>query len=126
MSNILIVEPDKVLADTYADFLRHNGHDTRVAATAQEAIHAADDLRPDLVLLEVQLVAHSGIEFLYEFRSYEDWRSVPVIILSTVPPSEFRQMSDSLMEQLGVSSYRYKPRTNLKELLGVVNAVVRA
>lgn len=124
MSNILIVEPDKILADTYADFLRHAGHTVQVTTTAQAAIHTADGLRPDLVLLEIQLVAHSGIEFLYEFRSYEDWQAVPVVILSTIPPSEFRQMSDSLMEQLSVSSYHYKPRTDLRELLRVVNAVV--
>ena len=114
--NILLIEPDFVLARTYRAALALDGHMVRVAATAQAAIQEADDCRPDLVLLELQLVSHSGIEFLYEFRSYPDWQNVPVVVVSTVPPGEFADSWALLKNELGVSAYRYKPRTSLKAL----------
>jgi DNA-binding response OmpR family regulator len=120
MANVLIIEPDLVLARTYTSALTRAGHAVQLATTAQEAISLADDVRPDLVLLELQLVAHSGVEFLYEFRSYADWQSVPVAILSTVPPAEFRSCREVLYNQLGVKEYYYKPHTNLKKLVQIV------
>jgi len=118
---ILLVEPDVLLARTYARALEQAGHAVNVAGTAQTAIHAADDTTPDLVVLEMQLVSHSGIEFLYEFRSYDDWRKVPVLALSQVPPGEFMGTWELLQSELGVQKYLYKPRTTLAKLLKTVD-----
>jgi DNA-binding response OmpR family regulator len=124
MARILLVEPDAVLADTYAQAFEHVGHEIRLATTAQAAIDKADDACPDIVVLELQLVTHSGIEFLYEFRSYPEWQNVPVIILSHVPPAEFAASYNMLRHQLGVEVYHYKPHTNLRKLLRSVEAVL--
>lgn len=70
--------------------------------------------------MELQLVGHSGIEFLYEFRSYPDWQNVPLIIHTHVPPSEFAGARDLLMKELGAHTYLYKPHTSLKKLLGTI------
>ena len=121
MANVLLIEPDRVLARTYAQALTHAGHKVSIAATAQAAIDAADECTPDVVLLELQLVAHSGIEFLYEFRSYPDWQQVPAIILSTVPPAEFNQSIEGMTKRLGVRAYCYKPNTTLKTLAQAVS-----
>lgn len=120
---IILLEPDKVLADTYRQALIHAGHKVTMCATAQAAIFAAEDLSPDMVIVELQLTAHSGIEFLYEFRSYDDWVTVPVIVLSNVPAGEFNGSWDMLREQLGVRAYHYKPVTSLQALLRSVQAV---
>jgi DNA-binding response OmpR family regulator len=82
---------------------------------------SADVIQPDLVILELQLVEHSGIEFLYEFRSYTDWQQVPVIIQSQVPPAEFADSWQLLHDELGVRGYLYKPRTSLTQLLASIN-----
>jgi DNA-binding response OmpR family regulator len=119
MARLLIVEPDVRLAAVYARALERQ-HDVSAATTAQEAILQADGIKPDLVLLELQLSSHSGIEFLYEFRSYADWRSVPVIILSSVPPSGLAASQKLLHDRLGVVAYHYKPRTSLQVLLHAV------
>jgi DNA-binding response OmpR family regulator len=118
---ILLVEPDVVLAKTYIRALEHAGHKVIAAGTAQAAIHAADIRTPDLVILEMQLVSHSGIEFLYEFRSYEDWREIPVLAHSQVPMAEFVDTWELLQTELGVAKYLYKPRTTLAKLLQTVN-----
>jgi len=120
MADILLIEPDLVLAETYLQALSSAGHSVGLCTSAQSAVLVADQARPDLVLLELQLVTHSGIEFLYEFRSYPDWHDVPVIIHSAVPPQEFESSWPLLHGQLGVADYLYKPRTSLAELVGAV------
>jgi DNA-binding response OmpR family regulator len=119
---IILLEPDKVLADTYRQALKQAHHKVTMCASAQAAIFAADELKPDVVILELQLVGHSGIEFLYEFRSYEDWQTVPVIILTNVPAGEFSASWDLLKNDLGVTAYHYKPLTSLRALLRSVAA----
>lgn len=118
--NILLVEPDTVLAQIYQAALVGQGHRVRTAATAQAAIHAADQYQPELIILELQLVSHSGIEFLYELRSYSEWRDIPVLVLSHVPPTEFVDSWELLHSELGVHTYLYKPRTTLAKLLRTV------
>lgn len=121
MAQILLIEPDHVLAETYQLALEAAGHTVSVCATAQTAVQSADQVKPDLVILEIQLVEHSGIEFLYEFRSYPDWQNIPVLIQSQVPPSEFSDNLELLKNELYVVNYLYKPQTNLKKLLETIN-----
>ncbi len=118
---ILLIEPDKVLAKTYQQSLASAGHEVVIAHGAQPAITAADGQQPDLVILELQLIEHSGIEFLYEFRSYDDWQATPVLILSQIPPGEFSASWPLLKGELGVNHYFYKPHTTLRQLLGAVS-----
>jgi DNA-binding response OmpR family regulator len=120
---IVLIEPDKVLADTYREALTYAGHTVVVSPGAQEAIFTADELQPDVVVMELQLTAHSGIEFLYEFRSYDDWVNVPVILLTNVPAGEFAGSWDILREQLGIKAYHYKPLTTLQTLLRSVDSL---
>lgn len=121
---VLLVEPDVVLGEIFAKALEAKGYVVERVAGAQEAVIAADDNRPDLVICELQLVGHSGIEFLYEFRSYADWQDIPVIVLSTVPPLEFNGSRIGLKEQLGVETYLYKPATSIAEMLRVVGEAI--
>lgn len=120
MSRILMIEPDSKLAGVYAAALQLRGHDVDMCRLAQEAISQADACKPDLVLLELGLTAHGGIEFLYEFRSYADWRTVPVIIVSHIPADSFSGSRDVLERQLGVTAYHYKPRLSLRTLVSEV------
>lgn len=120
---IVLLEPDKVLADTYRQALMQDGHRVVMCASAQAAVFAADELRPDLVIMELQLTGHSGIEFLYEFRSYDDWAAVPVLVLTNVPAGEFSGSWDLLRDQLQVQAYHYKPLTSLRTLLRSVNSL---
>lgn len=121
--HILLIEPDRLLAETYRRTLKSQGHSVMICASAQTAIYGADEHRPDLVILELQLIGHSGIEFLYEFRSYPDWQAVPVLIFSAVPAGEFTGSWQLLKRELGVRAYLYKPLTSLASLLRSVNDV---
>lgn len=128
MSNVLLIEPNKVLANVYSAALTDVGYTVRTCATAQTALIAADEMCPDVVVMELQLVAHSGVEFLYEFRSYADWQSIPVIVHTQISPTQHGKSLVAARQQFGIVEYLYKPLTDLPALLRAVQdtAVVRS
>ncbi len=121
MAQILLIEPDRLLAATYQQALEAVGHQVTICAGAQAAIQAADLTRPDIIILELQLVRHSGVEFLYEFRSYLDWQTIPVVVQSYIPPAEFMGSQQLLRDELGMTAYLYKPQTSLQQLVAAVH-----
>lgn len=121
MPRILILEPNRLLAEMYCRALEHVGYDTISVASGQAAVDSADETTPDLIVLELQLPAHNGFEFLYEFRSYTDWQRVPVIINTNIPLSTIGSVAESLFSELGIRAWHYKPETNLQLLIRSVS-----
>lgn len=117
MKNVLLIEPNTSLAQTYAKALQYAGCQVAHTTNAQDAVDIADKNAPDLIILELQLAAHSGVEFLHEFRSYTEWQNVPVIVNTAIPPTHTAPIKNVLVKELGVRAVLYKPRTTLKELL---------
>lgn len=117
--HVLLVEPDVVLARTYVAALRTKGYTVQHVASAQAAITQADAQTPDVVIVELQLAAHSGAAFLYEFRSYTDWLHVPIIVQTVIPPDQLQIVAESLQE-LGVVACLYKPQTTLQKMVRAV------
>lgn len=123
MAKILLLEPDVILARQYETALLGAGHTVAVCHDAQGAILGADAVPPDLVILEVLLAAHSGVEFLYEFRSYGEWQHIPALILSRAQADELAADQD-LQRSLGVHAVLYKPDVTLEKLVQVVGRTV--
>lgn len=120
---VLLIEPDQLLADTYCAVLEKAGHRVACARSAQQAVYTADEQMPDVIVLEPQLPRHNGIEFLYELKSYTEWQHVPVIILTSLTPAAF-ELSPVLRTQLGVVSVLGKSRTSLERLCQEVTKLV--
>jgi len=123
MAQILVVEPDTILRKQYLRALTEAGHRVDLASDAQGAVHAINENRPDLIVVELQLQRHNGIEFLYELRSYADWLEIPVVVFSVVPQQE-SGLRGVMAQKLGIVDYLYKPTTNLDKLLKSVNRQV--
>ncbi len=121
--HVLLIEPDTLLADSYRRAFKTAGYTVAAVRSAQSAVHAADEQVPDVVVLELQLPRHNGVEFLYEFRSYPEWLEVPVVIHSFTPPSEYASAA-TLERELGVRRCLYKPETSLADLCAAVQALV--
>lgn len=119
---IILIEPDRILAATYVRSLKRAGHVVRHAVAAEQAIQMADSKRPDVVILSLELARHNGVEFLYEFRSYTEWQDVPVVALASLPMSEL--LGDGILrQQLGVEAVLVRSQTHAEDL---VRAVERA
>jgi CheY-like chemotaxis protein len=122
---VLLLEPDRVQAACYREALERAGHQVAHACSAQAAVQLADGQMPDVVVMELQIPGHNGVEFLYEFRSYQEWLRVPVVVYSFVRPHELKR-SPTTMNELGVVTILYKPKTSLMQLCAAVRSVVPA
>lgn len=121
MAYVLLIEPNTLLAGTYMQAMQGAGHEVTHSVGAQAAILAADQRTPDVVVLELQLPVHNGVEFLQEFRSYPEWQDVPVIVHTVIPPQRLVNSRAALKRDLGVETVVYKPRISLRNLLRLVH-----
>jgi DNA-binding response OmpR family regulator len=122
MQHVLLLEPNTLLTATYTAIFEHEGFTVSVAAGAQAGIHAADAQRPDVIVLELQLPRHNGVEFLHELRSYPEWQNIPVIVHTSLPPAKTEPSREVLQTSLGVAAVLYKHATSLADLVRAVRA----
>lgn len=116
MSRILLIEPAEDMGQLIKRAILDSGHEVDWQKDAQKAVHSADESVPDVVVLELAMPGHNGVEFLHEFRSYTEWMDIPVIVYSQIAPD--RSMTGKrLMNSLGIIEYLYKPTTRLNKLL---------
>ncbi len=123
MALILIIEPDRTLGKIYRQALEADGHKVSLCQNAQSAINAVDENPPRLIILELELATHNGIEFLYELRSYSEWQTIPVLILSHVTPARSARQPRAWGD-LNIVGYMYKPTTKLSKLISKVNLIL--
>ncbi len=83
---ILIVEDEKVVADTLGTILSSHGYDTRIAYSAEAAIQAISQWPPHLAILDVMLPKMNGIEFALMLK--ERFASCQVLLFSGQPSVE--------------------------------------
>jgi two-component system OmpR family response regulator len=115
---LLVVDDEKVLVDLLSDALRFAGYEVHAAATGLEALRVAADVRPDLVVLDVNLPDLDGFEVCRRLRA--DGDQVPVIFLTARDdPSDLRTGFTR-----GGDDYVTKP-FSLEELRFRIEAVLR-
>ena len=120
--SILLIEPDILLGKRYAHALTGHGHKIRRATNAQDAITSLDSHLPDLILLEISMQDHNGIEFLYELHSYADTAKIPILLLTNVAYDDLG-ISDQLGKQFSIAGYCYKPKTTVTKLAQEVASI---
>ncbi|MFO0887394.1 MAG: response regulator [Candidatus Saccharimonadales bacterium] len=117
-TNVLVVEPDELLAKTYRRILTDSGYYVRSSTNAQDAIIDIDSTKPDVILVEIQLRLHNGIELLNEIRSYPDLSEIPIIVLTYVPEASFSSLLND--KQLKIVKYLYKSQATHQDILFAV------
>jgi CheY-like chemotaxis protein len=65
---VLLVDDNRDSVETLSMLLRIKGHDARIAGSGEEAIAAADEYQPNVVLLDLSLPGMDGYEVAQELR----------------------------------------------------------
>jgi DNA-binding response OmpR family regulator len=114
--HIFLLESDRRLATILQKSLSARGCTVQTFIEADAAIAAADVSKPDIVIMELSLAGHSGLEFLYEFRTYNDWQDIPVIVYSSMLLDRaVREAMD--WKLLNIADYLYKPDVSVQQLV---------
>ncbi len=78
-ASILVVDDTTENLHLLTEELRSEGYEVRPVLTGEQAIHAALNCPPDLVLLDIMMPEMNGYEVLKELKSHEETMGVPVI-----------------------------------------------
>jgi len=66
MHKILVVDDERLTADTLGLIFRKRGFGVQVAYTVDQALQSALDFQPDLILCDISMPRRDGIELLEE------------------------------------------------------------
>ncbi len=117
---ILVVDDEPDITALVAYHLAKAGYRVSTAATGPDALSAAREERPDVVVLDLMLPGSSGYEVLAEMRQREETRDVGVILLTAR-----RDETDRIRGlTLGADDYLTKPFSP-QELALRVGALLR-
>jgi two-component system KDP operon response regulator KdpE len=116
-ANILVVDDEPQIRRVLRSTLSFRGYTISEVASGEEAIELAPKLKPDLILLDVNLPGMSGIETCREIRRSSD---APIIML-TVRSAERDKV---VALDAGADDYVTKP-FGIEELLARIRASLR-
>ncbi|MFQ5471690.1 MAG: response regulator transcription factor [Dehalococcoidia bacterium] len=117
MARVLVVEDEVNIADVIRRGLVYKGYEVDVAHTGSDALRAARENLPDLVILDLMLPDMDGVDVCQRLRAADD---VPIIMLTA------RDATSDKVQGLeaGADDYMTKP-FEFDELVARVNAAIR-
>jgi CheY-like chemotaxis protein len=85
MANVLVVDDDPDLGETFAEVLAALGHTTRLAHNGREAITCVLDETPDLIVSDVEMPVLTGPEMASEIYVLNTGlEQIPIILVSGI------------------------------------------
>jgi len=118
---ILVVENDPTSLKLTAEVLQMDGHVVMLAISADQAIESIKTVRPDVILLDLNLPNVEGLAVARQCRKDHSMRRVPIVAVTAYPLNYARE--DALAA--GCDDYIQKPintRTLAKRLEELVAA----
>ena len=104
---MLFVEDDPTVAQMYRLKLELDGYQVIMAKDGEEGLRLANEIKPDLVFLDIRLPKVDGFAVLEVLRSRDETRNVPVVILSNYGEQELVERG----LKLGALEYLIKSQT---------------
>lgn len=110
---ILLVEDDDALAAVYQTRLQAEGFDIRRAPNGEDALAAAVEYKPDLVLLDVMMAKVSGFDVLDILRNTPETSNVKIVMLTALSQDQDKERAQSL----GVDDYLVKSQVVIADVV---------
>ena len=121
MPRVLIVDDNQQNAELLEAHLDGTGYETRLATNGEDAIRAAKEWTPDVVLLDVMMPKVSGFEVCKALRADPATRAAGVLMITALDqPTDIERAVD-----VGTDDFVTRP-INKNELLVRVKALLAA
>jgi len=120
MRKILLVDDEKNIRLVVGKSLEKAGYDVIYAVDGVDAVEKANEVNPDLVLLDLRLPKMNGFLVLEALKSDAATEEIPVVIVSALSEEDDIQKTISL----GAEDFLVKP-INQSDLLNAVEKNIR-
>jgi DNA-binding response OmpR family regulator len=104
-AKILVVDDEESVRQLFQIVLKHEGYEVLLAANGAEALIAAHNEQPDIIILDWMMPMLDGLAVLQQLRKDEVTAHIPIVML-TAKQSE-NDMSAALVS--GADVYLTKP-----------------
>lgn len=82
MARLLLIDDDPAVSATLARMLAFYGHAVTRSETAEAGLAAAEESRPDAVILDLKMPGMGGLEFLTRLRASSELGDLPVGVIT--------------------------------------------
>ena len=119
-AKVLVADDDAALVSTLSWILKDHGLQVVTVPNGENLLERLHEERPDLVLLDIMMPKVDGLQLLERIRAEPQWRDLPVLMVSSMPPE------DGTVRSLEIGANDFIPKPfRMKELLARVDAHLR-
>jgi two-component system cell cycle response regulator DivK len=125
LAKILIVEDNALNVKLFCDLLAAHGHEPEAVTDSRQAMDAAHDFAPDLVITDIQLPHVTGLDLIRMIRADDQLSEVPIMAVTA-----YSAIGDEeRIRAAGAQAYVAKPISVMRfaqtvdELLGTAQKV---
>ncbi len=122
MPTIMVVDDSLSQRRALEQLLSDVGYKVRTARDGIEAVNLLAQVKPDLVLTDLEMPRMNGIELTAHIRAQSSLRRLPVIMITSRTTQKHRQMA----EEAGIDFYLAKPVRDEDLLVKVRNLLEKA
>lgn len=115
---VLVAEDDKYYANIYRTKLTKEGYQVVIAKNGEEALKAAQERKPALILLDLVMPVMDGFEALKQLKADVNLKSVKVVVLSNLGQDEDVKKAKAL----GAVDYLIKTNLSITEMMNKVKS----
>ncbi len=116
---ILLAEDNRANILTIGEYLESYGYRIVIAHDGLEAIEKAEEMNPDIILMDIQMPIMDGLEAIRRLRENPRFRSTPTIALTALAMPGDRERCLAA----GANEYMSKP-VGLRKLLYTINEML--
>jgi CheY-like chemotaxis protein len=120
-SKLLLVDDDPLFLRYLATLFPRKEYEVVTASNGQEAVKHARRLKPDLIVLDLDMPKPDGIETCKILKADEATKQIPVVILTATEDLELNQKSFDAGAQVTVLK-----SVNRDRLANIVDVVLQA
>ena len=117
---ILIVDDEPGIVRLLSMRLEANGYETFGAYDSYQGLKTAKDVKPDLIILDLQMPAGGGVHIFENLKASVYTETIPIIFMTGFVDKEVKQ----LVMEIGADGFFTKPFNSvellkkIKELIG--------
>ncbi len=117
---VMVVDDSLTVRRVTQRLLERSGYEVMLAKDGVDALRQLQDVRPDVMLVDIEMPRMDGFDLTRHVRGTELTRSIPIVMITSRTADKHRRMA----MELGVNAYLGKPYQD-NELLDLLRGYVQ-